>query len=143
MSNSSRSVSRSEHRALQQARRFEPGRSRVLATFEADPRKWSQLDWRDEYTRIRTRVTTGDRVHPSMSTVQSMRDVVTDYAEHPEVKSLGPDGYLCAKNTVGLLRRRHVRPSCVQHLGKEANRLEDVERGDVQEWDEVLERFDR
>ena len=28
------------------------------------------------------------------------------------------------------------------NIGKEANRLEDVERGDVQEWDEVLERFE-
>jgi hypothetical protein len=35
-----------------------------------------------------------------------------------------------------------VHPSWIQHIGKEANRLEDVERGDVQEWDEVLERFE-
>ena len=33
-------------------------------------------------------------------------------------------------------------PSWVQHIGKEANRLEDVERGDVPAWDEVLELFE-
>jgi hypothetical protein len=38
---------------------------------------------------------------------------------------------------------RHVFPSWVQHIRKEANRLEDVERGDVSDWDEVLERFER
>ncbi len=62
--------------------------------------------------------------------------------EHPETKSLGRDDQTCTSETVGLLSRRHVRPSWIQHIGKEANRLEDVERGDVQEWDEVLERFE-
>ena len=71
-----------------------------------------------------------------------MRDVVGEYGEHPETKSLGRDDQTCTSETVGLLSRRHVRPSWIQHIGKEANRLEDVERGDVQEWDEVLERFE-
>jgi hypothetical protein len=35
-----------------------------------------------------------------------------------------------------------VVPSWVEHIGKEASRLEDAERGDVQEWDELLERFE-
>ena len=34
------------------------------------------------------------------------------------------------------------KPSWGQHIGKEANRLEDVERGDVAYWDEELERFE-
>jgi hypothetical protein len=71
-----------------------------------------------------------------------MRDVVRAYGNHPESKSLGPDSEPCRNETVGLLARRHVVPSWIQHIGKEANRLEDVERGDVQEWDEVLERFE-
>jgi hypothetical protein len=71
-----------------------------------------------------------------------MRDVVREYGEHPESKSLGPEGRPCSAGTVGLLSRRHIVPSWIQHIGKEANRLEDVERGDVQDWDEVLERFE-
>jgi hypothetical protein len=77
-----------------------------------------------------------------MSVVQSMRDVVEEYRAHPEAKSLGPHGLPCSSSTAGLLARRHVFPSWVQHIGKEAKRLEDVERGDVSDWDEVLERFD-
>jgi hypothetical protein len=48
---------------------IEPGRSRLLAPFERDPRKWPRLDWRDEYSKTRTRITTDERVHPSVSTV--------------------------------------------------------------------------
>lgn len=122
---------------------IEPGRSRIIAPFEKDPRKWLQLDWRDEYTKKPTRLTTGERLHPSMTQAKSMRDVVREYGEHPEPKSLAPDGWPCRGETVGLLARRHVAPSFVLHIGKEANRLEDVERGDVQEWEEVQETFER
>jgi hypothetical protein len=110
---------------------------------ERDPRKWLQLNWRDEYSRTLTRLTTGERLHPSMTAVECMRDVLRAYGEHPESKSLGPDGKPCREDTAGLLARRHVVPSRIQHIGKEANRLEDTKRGDVQEWDEVLERFEQ
>jgi len=55
-----------------------------LAPFERDPRKWFRLDWHDEYTKKPSRITTGERLHPSMSSAQSMRDVVREYGEHPE-----------------------------------------------------------
>ena len=51
------------------------------------------------------------------------------------------NGRPCTGDTIGLLRRRHVCPSWIEHIGKEANRLEEVERGDVQDWVEVLERL--
>jgi hypothetical protein len=45
------------------------------------------------------------------------------YSQRPEFKSLGPDGSLCAKNTVGLLRRRPVIAKAVfQLIGKEVDR---------------------
>lgn len=119
---------------------IEPGHSRLLAPFDRDPRKWSQ-GWREEYSQTPAGITTADQLHPTVCTVQSMRDVVAEYGEHPETKSLGRDDQTCTSDTVGLLSRRHVRPSWIQHIGKEANRLEDVERGDVPEWDEVLERY--
>jgi hypothetical protein len=77
-----------------------------------------------------------------MSVVQSTRDVVEEYRAHPEAKNLGPGGLPCSSSTAGLLARRHVCPSWVQHIGKKANRLEDVEWGDVSDWEEVLERFE-
>jgi hypothetical protein len=54
---------------------------------------------------------------------QTMGDVIRKYGEHPEFKSLGPDGSLCTKNTVGLLRRRPVIAKPVfQLIGKEVDR---------------------
>ena len=54
---------------------------------------------------------------------QRMRDVIQKYSERPEFKSLAPDGSLCKKDTVGLLRRRHVIAKPVfQLIGKEVDR---------------------
>ncbi|HEX6502421.1 MAG TPA: DNA polymerase [Terriglobales bacterium] len=54
---------------------------------------------------------------------QRMRDVIQKYSERPEFKSLAPDGSLCKKDTVGLLRRRPVIAKQVfQLIGKEVDR---------------------
>jgi hypothetical protein len=82
---------------------IEPGQARLLAPYERDPQKWLQLDWADEYSGTHTRITTGDRLHPSMTVVESMKDVVRAYGRHPESKSLGPDGEPCREDTAGPL----------------------------------------
>jgi hypothetical protein len=54
---------------------------------------------------------------------QTMANVIRKYGEHPEFKSLGPDGSVCTKNTVGLLRRKPVIAKPVfQLIGKEVDR---------------------
>jgi hypothetical protein len=54
---------------------------------------------------------------------QTMGDVIRKYSDHPEFKSLAPDGSLCTKNTVGLLRRRPVIAGPIFRLiGKEVDR---------------------
>ena len=58
--------------------------------------------------------------------VKSIRDIVTLYRRKREAKSLGPDGTVCARETVGLLRRRPVRDLTIRHIGKEANEVEDL-----------------
>lgn len=121
---------------------IEPDRNRLIAPFEADPRKWLHLDWREEYSKTRTLITTGEQLSPTMTVVKSMLDIEAEYQRHPEAKSLGSDAQPCGADTIGVLQRRHVSPSWVQHIGKEANRYEDVERGNVPDWDEVLERFE-
>ena len=64
-----------------------------------------------------------------------------EYRSHPEAKSLGPDGRVCRRTTRGLLARRPVEASLIHHIGKEANRLEDVEAGLVGDLDEVLTEY--
>jgi hypothetical protein len=69
--------------------------------------------------------------------VQSYGDVIARYSTHPEAKSLGPDGGICGQRTVRLLQRRPVVLGELVHIGKETNRLEEVEQGKVYDWDVV------
>jgi hypothetical protein len=63
--------------------------------------------------------------------------MLVTYHTHPEVKSCGPDGEPCGRHTVGLLQRRPVEVLWVRAIGKESNRLEEVDAGIEHEWDEV------
>ena len=73
--------------------------------------------------------------------MKSYRDVVAEYEVHPEPKSAALDGSRCGPGTRGLLRRRLVRAGQIEHIGKEANRLDDVEAGWIHDVDEVVEVF--
>jgi hypothetical protein len=61
--------------------------------------------------------------------VKTYGDVATEYEFHPESKCAGADGEVCAKQTIGLLQRRHIRVEQIKYIGKESNSLEDVESG--------------
>jgi hypothetical protein len=53
--------------------------------------------------------------------------VLREYEFHPEAKCADVAGAPCKKQTVGLLGRRHVAIDSVTYIGKESNRLEEVE----------------
>jgi hypothetical protein len=44
------------------------------------------------------------------------------YQEHPEAKSLAPDGTPCRADTGGLLQRLHVGAGELRYVGKETDR---------------------
>ena len=48
--------------------------------------------------------------------------LVVQYQEHPEAKSLAPDGTPCTAETKGLLRRAHVIAGELRYVGKETDR---------------------
>lgn len=48
--------------------------------------------------------------------------LLIEYQEHPEAKSLAPDGTACEPNTRGLLQRAHVIAGEFRYIGKEADR---------------------
>lgn len=81
---------------------------------------------------------------PGRARLKTYRDVLEDFLYHPEAKSAGPDGRPCSRQTVGLLRRRVVRsiPELTTHVGKESNRLEEVEAGIEHSPDEVWTEYD-
>lgn len=49
----------------------------------------------------------------------------------PGAKSADAKGKPSGKQTIGLLRRRHVRVERIIYIGKESNRLEEIEAGVV------------
>jgi hypothetical protein len=69
--------------------------------------------------------------------VQTYWNMLAAFRTHPDAKSAGPDGRPCDRATVGLLGRRVVRTAYLVHLGKEANKLEEVEAGLEHDPDEV------
>lgn len=69
-------------------------------------------------------------------------DVVRDYRLHPETKSGDPRGGLGRRGSVGLLPRLTVRAIGLPlHIGKESNRLEEVQDGIVDDPDDVYVEY--
>ncbi len=62
-----------------------------------------------------------------MARVKSYGDVLREYEYHPEAKCADASGAPCKKSTIGLLGRRHVAIDGFEYIGKESNRLEEVE----------------
>lgn len=79
-----------------------------------------------------------------MARVNTFRDVLAKYESHPEVKSLGPEGRPCDRATVGLPQRRPVRVGTITLIGKESNRLEEREAGELtrEEVDQWLTTYE-
>jgi hypothetical protein len=117
----------------------------LIAPYRSRVTEQLQQTWTNRYSSKRYRVTTepSHSVHrPGVVTVKTYRDVLAEYAVHPEAKSNGPDGRSCRRQTVGLLARRPVTARTISHIGKEANRLEEARAGLLQDADEVLSAYD-
>jgi hypothetical protein len=74
--------------------------------------------------------------------VKSYGDVLEEYEFHEEAKCADASGAPCGKQTVGLLQRRHVnieRPP--RFIGKESNKLEEVEEGSVPDAGDVYTEY--
>jgi len=117
-------------------------RFHLIAPYESDPRKWLKLTWIDRYSGKRYSITTSPSLYASSSVrVKTYRDVLDQYRNHTEAKSLAPDGGACRGATAGLLHRRPVTAQWVTHVGKESNKLEEVEAGLVHDPEEVYTEY--
>jgi hypothetical protein len=94
--------------------------------------------WTDYYSGKEYAITTKGSSSGSIVRVNSYGDVFDAFRNHPEPKSLGSDGKPCGPATIGRLSRRPVfgMPNPI-YIGKESNRLEEVEQGTVHDWEEV------
>ena len=105
----------------------DPERFHLLAQFESDATRWCELQWIDQYSG-KTFVITTDGAHGGRHTarVKSYADVLREYEFHAEAKCADFSGTECKRQTVGVLKRRHVTIESVRYIGKESNKLEDV-----------------
>ena len=104
----------------------------LIAPFESDSRRWLKMDWIDQYTGEKYRITTtGSHGMRQTARVKTYGDVLREYEFHPEAKCCDAKGNPCGKQTIGLLQRRQVRIEQIKYIGKESNNLEDVESGAI------------
>jgi len=120
----------------------DPERFHLIAPYEADSRLWLQNAWIDQYSAQKYKITTtghhGDR---HTARVKTYGEVLREYELHPESKCADAVGKPCAKPTVGLLQRRHVRIDQIKYVGKESNSLEEVETGLIHSADNVYTEY--
>lgn len=62
-------------------------------------------------------------------------------AKHPEAKCADPSGAPCSKQSIGLLGRRHVAIDSIIYIGKESNRLEEVQEQSLLDPDAVYTEY--
>ena len=63
--------------------------------------------------------------------VKTYGDVLREYEFHPGSKNADAKGKPSGKQTIGLLQRRHIRVARIVYIGRESNRLEDVDAGTI------------
>ncbi len=119
----------------------DPARFHLIAPFTADARQWRKMKWTDRYSGKPYRITTEDTGASSRVRVKSYADVLIEYRYHPEWKSLAPEGQRNAKQARGVLQRRPVHAARLIYIGKESNKLEEVEAGMHHAWDEVRNEY--
>jgi hypothetical protein len=67
----------------------------------------------------------------------TLGDIVCGYIQHPEIKSLGPDGEKCKEHTRGLLRRMTINGGLQHCIGKEVSRFDQGKGDFIENIDDV------
>jgi hypothetical protein len=78
----------------------------------------------------------------SRADVITLGDILCGYIQHPEIKSLGPDGEKCKAHTRGLLRRMTVNGGLQHCIGKEVSRFEQGKDDFIENIDDVCIHYD-
>ena len=74
--------------------------------------------------------------------VISLGDILCGYVNHPEIKSLGPDGAKCQAHTRGLLRRMAIKGGLQHCIGKEVSRFEEGKNDFIESVDDMCIHYD-
>jgi hypothetical protein len=118
----------------------DPERFHLIAPYESDPERWTDIEWIDQYSGKRYHISTkGYHGGQGVARVKTYGDVFEEYEWHPESKSANANGEPAGKQTIGLLQRRHIIIDHFIYIGRESNQLEDVEGGLVSASDGYTE----
>ncbi len=120
----------------------DPKAFHLLAPYSTDPRKWGSQMWTDAYSGAEFGVVTGASHLPGLESIRSLADIKADFLAHGEMKSETPDGEPAGARARGVLQRLHVPPARIVLIGKESNRLDEVEAGLHGDWREVLADYE-
>src|SRR5215831_19361133 len=72
----------------------------------------------------------------------TLGDILCGYVQHPEIKSLGPNGENCEAHTRGLLRRMTTNGGLQHCIGKEVSRFEQNKDDFIENIDDVCIHYD-
>jgi hypothetical protein len=105
---------------------FPPGLNRAtlnfIVPFESDRRKWEKLKGINLLDGRIYRIATMPDGRRDTVVPDSCGIILAQYLQHPEVKSLAPNGSACVGSTRGLLRRASIHAGDVIPIGKESDR---------------------
>ena len=119
-----------------------PEKFHLVAPYIPDPECWVDLPWIDQYSGTQYEITTeGFHGSRGVARVKTYGEVLREYEFHPGAKSADAKGKPSGKQTVGLLRRRHVRVERIIYIGKESNRLEEIEAGVIHSPESVYTEY--
>jgi hypothetical protein len=74
--------------------------------------------------------------------IVTLGDILCSYVQHPEIKSLGPDGGKCKAHSRGLLRRMTISGGLQHCIGKEVSRFEQGKDDFIENIDDVCIHYD-
>jgi hypothetical protein len=98
-----------------------------VAPFESDQQKWIEslcLNISDPNDKRKYKLTTdfNSPEYGKRAVVDTFANLLYRYLQHPEFKSLAPDGGPCKADTRGLLQRAHIIAGKHRRIGKESDR---------------------
>jgi len=120
----------------------DPERFHLVAPYVPDPECWVDLPCIDQYSGKQYEITTeGFHGSRGVARVKTYGEVLREYEFHLGAKSADAKGKPSGKRTVGLLCRRHVRVERIIYIGKESNRLEEIEAGVIHSPESVYTEY--
>ena len=120
----------------------DPEKFHLITPYDSDSRKWLEKEWIDQHSKKRFRIAThGQYGTKHTARVKTYGDVVTEYEFHLESKCADALANPCDRQTIGLLKRRHIKIDQIKCIGKESNSLGSVDESMIHSEQNVYTEY--